>query len=328
VENGGVKVIDFNQNREFIWGHERRFNAYAEYFKRKFGARVQKVAIDAGFTCPNRDGTVGTGGCTYCNNSAFNPSYCSPQKSVNQQIKEGIEFHQNRYRRAKHYLAYFQAFSNTHAPLETLKSIYEPSLQHPEIIGWVIGTRPDCIDEQKLEYFAKMAKKIYIIIEYGIESCENQTLKLVNRGHNFETAVKALELTKKYGLSTGAHFIFGLPYETPQQWLNWAKIISALPLTTIKLHQLQILKNTALCALYQQQKESFYRFELPDYVDFIVDFLEQLSPHIIIERLAGEVPPPYLAAPTWGLIRNDNILKLIENKLEQKDTWQGRLFFN
>lgn len=310
----------------FPWGHNKRFNSYSEYFKRTLGERIQKVTIDAGFTCPNRDGTKGIGGCTYCNNDAFNPSYCKPEKSVKQQIEEGIEFHINRYRRAKNYLAYFQAYSNTYAPLEHLKKIYSEALAIPGVIGLVIGTRPDCIDDEKLAYFQELSEKYYIILEYGIESCNNETLKCINRGHTFDEAVEALEKSKKYGLKTGAHFIFGLPGESKEFMLNEAKIISSLPIDTVKFHQLQIIKGTAMEIEYKENPEKFAFFELPEYIDFFITFLERLSPDIVVERFAGEVPPRFLAGPGWGLIRNDQIMVKFEKRLEELNTWQGRLF--
>lgn len=313
-------------NKIFTWGHNRRFNSYSEYFKRTFGERVQKVTIDAGFTCPNRDGSKGIGGCTYCNNDAFNPSYCIPEKSVTQQINEGIEFHEKRYRRANKFLAYFQAYSNTYASLDHLKKIYDEALQIPGIAGLVIGTRPDCIDDEKLEYFQKLSEKHYIILEYGIESCNNETLKRINRGHTFEEAQEALEKTKKYGLKMGAHFIFGLPGESKEYLLNQAKTISSLPLDTVKFHQLQIIKETAMELEYKQHPEHFNFFELPEYIEFFIQFLERLNPEFVVERFAGEVPPRFLAGPGWGLIRNDQILNKFEKRLEELDTWQGRLF--
>lgn len=313
-------------NKKYPWGHIRRFNSYSEYFKRTFGERVQKVTIDAGFTCPNRDGVKGTGGCTYCNNDAFNPSYCIPEKSVTQQINEGIEFHEKRYRRANKFLAYFQAYSNTYAPLEDLKKIYNEALKIPGIAGLVIGTRPDCIDDEKLEYFQKLSEKCYIILEYGIESCNNETLKRINRGHTFEEAQKALEKTKKHGLKTGAHFIFGLPGESKEYLLNQAKTISSLPLDTVKFHQLQIIKGTAMEKEYKEYPGNFNFFELPEYIEFFIQFLERLNPEFVVERFAGEVPPRFLAGPGWGLIRNDQILNKFEKRLKELDTWQGRLF--
>lgn len=313
-------------NTKYPWGHNRRFNAYSNYFKRTFGERVQKVTIDAGFTCPNRDGNKGSGGCTYCNNDAFNPSYCTPNKSVTQQINEGIEFHEKRYRRANKFLAYFQAYSNTYAPLEKLKTIYDEALKVPGITGLVIGTRPDCIDEEKLEYFQELSEKYYIILEYGIESCNDNTLKLINRGHTFDEAVQALEKTKKYGIKTGAHFIFGLPGETKDYLIHEAKTISSLPLDTVKFHQLQIIKGTTMEKEYKKNPEIFTFFELPEYIDFFIQFLERLNPDFVVERFAGEVPPRFLAGPGWGLIRNDQILNKFEKRLEELDTWQGRLY--
>ncbi|MBC35476.1 MAG: TIGR01212 family radical SAM protein [Bacteroidetes bacterium] len=311
---------------EYLWGHHRRFNAYANYFKKEFGERVQKLSIDAGFTCPNRDGRVGTGGCTFCNNDAFNPSYCLPEKSVQQQIQEGIEFHQNRYRRAHSYLAYFQAYSNTYGDIDHLKSIYHQALDFPQVKGLVIGTRPDCITEQQLKYFSEISKSHYVIIEYGIESCYNSTLERINRGHTYDHAVKAIELTHSFGLKTGAHLIFGLPGESKNDMLKEAEILSQLPLNNIKFHQLQIIKGTQMENEYQKFPERFKFFELDEYVDFIIEFLELLNPKFVVERFAGEVPPRFQAGPGWGLIRNDQVLNKIERELEKRDTWQGRLF--
>ena len=310
----------------FIWKHNRRYNAYSNYFKEIFGERVQKVTINAGFTCPNRDGKISKNGCIYCDNNAFNPSYCCPTKSIVQQIEEGIEFHKNRYRRANKYLAYFQAFSNTYAELDVLKKTYQPALDNENIIGLVIGTRPDCIDDEKLDYFAQLSKNHYVIIEYGIESCNDKTLQLINRGHSFEQAVEAVEKTHKAGVKTGAHFIFGLPHETISEWMQWADIISELPLDTIKFHQLQIIKNTPIAVMYEENPAVFHSFSLDGYIDFITDFLERLNPNFVVERFAGEVPPRFLAQTSWGLIRNDQILQAVERKLEEKNTWQGKLY--
>ncbi len=310
----------------YIWNHNRRFNAYANYFRNQFGERVQKLSIDAGFTCPNRDGSSGLGGCTYCNNDAFNPSYCQPQKPVLQQINEGIEFHARRYRRAEKYLAYFQAYSNTYATLDKLEIIYNEALKHPLIAGLVIGTRPDCIDEEKIDYFASLSKQKYLIIEYGIESCYNKTLKIINRGHNFETLVKTLELTSAKGIKTGGHLIFGLPGESRKEMLAQASIISKLPLNNIKFHQLQIIKGSFMENDYHKNPQKYNFFKLDEYIEFIVDFLERLNPQIVVERFAGEVPPRFLAGPGWGLIRNDQILQKVEALLEKRNSWQGKFF--
>lgn len=310
----------------YKWRHNKRYNSYSEHFKKIFGKRVQKVSVDAGFTCPNRDGALAYQGCTYCNNNAFNPSYCTPGKSINLQIKEGIEFHKNRYRRANKYLVYFQPYSNTYAPVELLKELFNEALTFPGIIGLVIGTRPDCIDDEKLEYFKYLSKQHYIIIEYGIESCYNNTLKKINRRHTFEQSLEAIEKTARYGINVGAHMIFGLPGETKKDMINEVEILSSLPLNNIKFHQLQIIKNTVIASEYQESPEKFSLFTLNKYVDFIVEFIQKLNPDFIIERFSGEVPPRFLVAPDWGLIRNDRINILIEKKLEEFDTWQGKYY--
>jgi radical SAM protein (TIGR01212 family) len=304
----------------------RRFNSYAGYFRRRFGRRVQKVAINAGFTCPNRDGTLAVGGCTFCNNGAFNPSYCLPAKSVTQQIDEGVAFHAaHRYREAQQYLAYFQAYSNTYAPLDTLRALYGEALRHPLVAGIVVGTRPDCVDSAKLDYLAQLAQEKYVAVEYGVESCYDRTLRRINRGHDFATAVRAVEETARRGVSVGAHIIFGLPDETRDDMLREAEILSALPLTTVKFHQLQLLKNTAMAHEFAARPQDFVRFGVEEYVDFFVDFLERFNPNIVVERFAGEAPPRFLVRPEWGLIRNEQLLAMLDRRLEQRSTWQGRL---
>ncbi|MCK4345868.1 MAG: TIGR01212 family radical SAM protein [Bacteroidales bacterium] len=310
----------------YSWGHSRRFNAYANYFKEVFGERVQKVSIDAGFTCPNRDGTAGWGGCTFCNNDAFNPSYCTAEKSVRQQLEEGIKFHKTRYRRSSKYLAYFQAYSNTYASLDKLIEKYDEALNFPNVIGLVIGTRPDCIDKEKLDYFRKLSEKVYLIIEYGIESCYNKTLKRINRGHTFEQSVYAVKETAKRGIRTGAHLIFGLPGETRKEMLDEAGIISRLPLDNVKFHQLQIIKRTAMEREYKRAPGNFDLFSWEEYLEFLIKFLERLNPEFVVERFTGEAPPRFLAGPRWGLKRTDQILNLIEERLDEKDTWQGKRY--
>jgi radical SAM protein (TIGR01212 family) len=308
----------------YPWHHNRRYNSYTEYFRKHFGERVQKVTIDAGFTCPNRDGSKGFGGCTYCNNDSFNPSYCMPHKSITQQISEGVEFHANRYRRAGSFLAYFQAFSNTYAPLETLKKLYNEALSYPGVIGLVIGTRPDCIDDEKLEYFKELSKKYYVIIEYGIESCYNRTLERINRGHTFEQSVEAIEKTAQYGIKTGAHFMFGLPGESREDMLNQVHIINTLPLDNIKFHQLLIVKDTTMAKDYKVDPSQFTFFSMEEYIDFIIHFLERLNPAFMVERFTSEVPPRFQAGPNWGLVRAFTVLQKLEKRLEELDTWQGK----
>lgn len=303
----------------------KRYNSFVGYFKRKYGERLQKIVLDAGFTCPNRDGKVGRGGCTYCDNAAFHPSYSTAGKNLHQQMDEGIGFHKVRYRTTEHYLAYFQSFSNTYAPLERLKALYEEALSHPDVVGIVIGTRPDCVDEEKLDYIAELAKKHVVIVEYGIESCYDQTLGRINRGHDFETARRAVEMTAQRGVDVGAHFILGLPGETKQMMLDSCALINALPIRSVKFHQLQIVKGTRMEKEYAECPEDFERFSLDEYLDFFTDMLERLRPDLFIERFVGEVPPRFVNETPWGLIRNVELLRLLEKRLEERDTWQGRL---
>jgi radical SAM protein (TIGR01212 family) len=308
----------------YPWQHSRRFNAYPDYMRKVFGTRVQKVAVDAGFTCPNRDGNVGTGGCTFCNNDAFNPSYCSASKPVRQQLQDGKEFHKTRYRSAKKYMAYFQAYSNTYKPLNELKRIYEEALSEEDIVGLVIGTRPDCIDESLLDYFQLLSEKVYLVIEYGIESVYNKTLQRINRGHTFEDSVKALEKTSQRGILTGGHMVFGLPEEKRDEILDSARIISELPLHSVKFHQLQIMNNTRMAEEYSQHPERFHFLPvIEDYLEFMVQYIENLNPSFVLERIAGETPPRFNVRVPWDL-RYDQVLVKFEKLLEERDTWQGK----
>ncbi|HOI32066.1 MAG: TIGR01212 family radical SAM protein [Bacteroidales bacterium] len=312
----------------YPWGDQRRFNSYTAYFKKIFGGRIQKISLDAGFTCPNRDGSKGYGGCTYCVNDAFNPSYCQPSKSITQQLEEGKEFHQKRYRRASKYLAYFQAYSNTYADLDTLRKRYREALSVEGVVGLVIGTRPDVVDDEVLKLLAEIKKEKYVMVEYGVESIYDQTLKRINRGHDFAATKSAIHKTAAFGIPVGAHLIFGLPGESHQMMLDAAEVLSNLPLTTIKFHQLQLFKNTAMAEEYKQNPEEFMLFDLESYIDFIVSFTERLNPAIVIERFAGEVPPRYLISAPFGTLRYDAVLQRIEKELENRDTFQGKKFIN
>lgn len=303
----------------------KRYNSFVGYFKRKYGERLQKIVLDAGFTCPNRDGKVGRGGCTYCDNAAFHPSYSTSGKSLHQQLDEGIEFHKVRYRTTEHYLAYFQSFSNTYAPLERLKELYEEALSHPQVVGIVIGTRPDCIDEDKLDYLAELSKKCVVILEMGIESCYDVTLKRINRGHDFKTAADAVKMASDRGLDVGVHFILGLPGETRKMMLDSCAMINSLPIRSVKFHQLQIVKGTRMEKEYEDCPQDFVRFSLDEYMDFFTDMLERLRPDLYIERFVGEVPPRFVNETPWGLVRNVELLRMLEKRLEERDTWQGRL---
>ncbi len=421
----------------FEFPEGKRYNSFVGYYRRRFGERLQKLVLDAGFSCPNRDGTVGRGGCTFCDNAAFHPGYSTPGKPLLVQIDEGIEFQRVRYPRARRYLAYFQAYSNTYAPLERLKALYGEVLGHPEVVGIVVGTRPDCVDEEKLDYLADLAggrvlpgwrrslgvtsgngvisgedvppeegvppgerllpevdvspgerlfpgedvlpgvdvspeeklipgegvspgkrlfpgedvisgpstrqaeglssggflegagRTIYapiVVVEYGIESCHDGTLRRINRGHDFECARRAVEMTASRGIDTGAHFILGLPGETRDMLLGQCGLISSLPLRSVKFHQLQIVKGTAMEKEYSADPSVFYRPGLEDYLDFVIDILERLRPDLYIERVAGEVPPRFVNDTPWGLVRNFEILRLLDKRMEERGAWQGRLW--
>ena len=345
----------------FGFSEGKRYNSFVGYYRRRYGERLQKLVLDAGFSCPNRDGTVGRGGCTYCDNAAFHPGYSTPGKPLLTQIDEGITFQKVRYPRARHYLAYFQTYSNTYGSLERLKALYEEVLSHPEVVGIVIGTRPDCVDEVKLDYLADLAAgrvlpgwqrslrqtpgpnvqapgptvqapvpdtltAPIVVVEYGIESCHDSTLRHINRGHNFECARKAVEMTAERGIDTGAHFILGLPGETRDMLLDQCSLISSLPLRSVKFHQLQIVKGTAMEKEYAADPSAFYRPGLDEYLDLVIDILERLRPDLYIERVAGEVPPRFVNDTPWGLVRNFEILRLLDKRLEERGTWQGRLY--
>lgn len=310
----------------YPWGDNRPYNSYSAYFRARFGERVQKVAINAGFTCPNRDGRVGRGGCTFCNNEAFTPSYCKAVKSITQQIDEGIEFHQRRYRTASRYLAYFQSFSNTYAPLEVLRQRYSEALSHEGVVGLVIGTRPDCVDEAVLDYLAELSKEYYITVEYGIESCYDESLQRINRGHDFACAERAVKMTAERGLSVGAHFVLGLPGESDEMILAQVERINALPLTTIKFHQLQVFRGTAMEREYDEHPELFRFWELDDYFDLMVEILRRLRPDIVVERFASEAPPRYHYGRNWGLVRNETLWAMFEKRLRERGAYQGELY--
>lgn len=317
----------------------KRYNTFVGYYKRVYGERLQKLVIDAGFTCPNRDGTVGYGGCSFCDNAAFHPSYSTAGKSIAAQIDEGIEFHQVRYRNTRHYLAYFQSYSNTYAPLTRLKELYLEALSHPHIVGIVIGTRPDCIDEEKLDWLAELKAgralpdwcrdgfgSPVVKVEYGIESCYDATLLRVGRGHDVAAAERAVKLSAERGLDPGAHFILGLPGESRSMLVEQCSFISSLPLHSVKFHQLQLVKGTRIEKEYAAVPHDFLRLDLPEYLDLVVDILERLRPDLYIERVAGEVPPRFVNETQWGLIRNFQILHLLDDCLSGRNTWQGRLF--
>ncbi len=315
-----------SNSEAYPWGDRRRYNSYSRYFRELFGGRIQKISVDAGFTCPNRDGTLGTGGCTFCVNDAFTPSYCHRGDSITRQIDDGIGFHARRYKKSTGFLVYFQSFSNTYKPLDELRDLYGQALAHPAVRGIVVGTRPDCVDASTLDYFARLSRDHYVVIEYGVESVYDTTLRAVNRGHDFACSKRAVEMTAARGIHCGAHFILGLPGETPQMLLEQAAVINALPLETVKFHQLQLFAGTPMERRYREHPEEFRFFSLDEYIDLFIDLLERLRPDLVIERFAGEAPERFQAGPSWGALRNERLVQLLEARLEQRGTWQGRIF--
>jgi radical SAM protein (TIGR01212 family) len=308
----------------FSWGHSKRYNDFPTYFRNLFSERVQKVSVDAGFTCPNRDGTKGWGGCTYCNNKTFKPTYCNLENSVSYQVQKGIGFFEKKYKSMR-FLAYFQAYTSTWAPLENLIPLYEEALQHPKIVGLVISTRPDAVNKELMDYLTELSKKVYVMVEFGLESHLDTSLEKMNRGHTFAESVWALQQTSKRKIRNCAHLILGLPGEKRSDWLDQARIISQLPVNNLKLHQLQIHKGTVLEKQYRKNPEDFHLFSAEEYIDLVVDYLELLNPKIIVERFISQAPPEMLIAPKWEL-KNFEFVAKVEKRLKERDTWQGRLF--
>lgn len=308
----------------YSWGHGRRYNDFPTYFRTLFSERVQKVSIDAGFTCPNRDGSKGLGGCTYCNNKTFKPTYCNLENSVSSQVLKGIDFFARKYEAMK-FLAYFQAYTNTYAPLDDLKRLYEEALEHPKIIGLVISTRPDAVSNELLDYLAELSRTVYVMVEFGLESHLDRTLESINRGHSFSESVWALEETAKRGINNCAHMIVGLPGESRDELLGQARIVSQLPVKNLKLHQLQIHHGTILARQYNENPERFQLYTAEEYIELVVDYLELLNPAIIVERFISQAPPDLLIAPKWGL-KNFEFVAKVEKRLAERNTWQGRLF--
>lgn len=302
------------------------YRSYTDFLKQKFGARVQKLSVHAGLTCPNRDGTKGKGGCIYCLNEAFTPSYCKSEKSIGQQLREGMEFHRNRYRRASSYIAYFQSYTNTYSETIHLQTMFEEAMNEERIVGITIGTRPDCIHNNIAELLSKFSEKIFIKVELGIESVFDETLHYVRRGHTMNDTLNALSILKEFHIPVGGHLILGLPGENRDHILKTATVVSDLGLFSLKLHQLQIFKGTELERIYLESQKKIPLFDLNEYIEIVTDFTEMLNPEIYIERFAGEVPPRYLIAPDWGMIRYDQILKKIQKRFSERNTYQGRLY--
>lgn len=286
-----------------------QYNDFGTWLRKRFpDFRVQKISIDAGFTCPNRDGRISTGGCTYCDNRTFNPSYCDRRKSIREQLREGKRFFNRKYSDMK-YLAYFQAFTNTYGSIDSLRRMYEEALAEEDVVGLVIGTRPDCISAPLLDYLEELSRQTFLIVEYGIESANDDTLRRINRGHTFECSRKAVEMTAERDILTGGHIILGLPGEDREESLRQAPIISSLPLNILKIHQMQIIKGTSLAEEYLQHPFPLYNVE--EYLHLIADYISLLRKDLVLERFVSQSPPELLIAPRWGL-KNYQFVHLLE----------------
>lgn len=283
---------------------------YGTFLREQFpDFKVQKIAIHAGFTCPNRDGTVGTGGCTYCNNQTFNPEYCTTDKSVTAQLEEGKQFFARKYPTMK-YLAYFQAYTNTYGELQTLKAKYEEALRVPDVVGLVIGTRPDCMPDDLLDYLTELNQRTFLIVEYGVESANNDTLKRINRGHTFECACETILRTVERGIKVGIHLILGLPGEDHEELMRQAKVIAQLPITTLKLHQLQLIRGTKMVREYEAHPEQFYLYTADEYIELVLDYIQVLPEDLVMERFVSQSPKSMLLAPDWGLKNHEFAAKV------------------
>ena len=295
---------------------KKRYNDYGTWIREQFSFRVQKISVDAGFSCPNRDGKVGRGGCVFCDNRTFNPAYCEREKSITEQIIAGKEFFKRKYPDMK-YLAYFQAYSNTYADVETLKRRYEEALSVEDVVGIVIGTRPDCVPDDTLDYLDKLNRQTFMIVEYGIESANDETLRIINRGHSFECSADAVRRTADRGIITGGHVIIGLPGEGPEECLRQADIISSLPLNILKLHQMQVVKGTRLAEM-----NPYIYNKVEDYIRLVAEYISRLRPDLILERFVSQSPKGMVIAPSWGL-KNHEFTNLLDNYLREHDITQG-----
>lgn len=298
-----------------------RYNDYGSFLQQHFAGKVQKISINGGFTCPNRDGSVGRGGCTFCNNQTFNPDYCRSELSVTEQLQEGIHFFARKYPTMR-YLAYFQAYTSTYDNLDRLIARYEEALKVEGVVGIIIGTRPDCMPPALLDYLAQLAQRTFVTVEYGVESTIDTTLQRINRGHDYATAVDAITRTAQAGIITGAHLILGLPGESREDMLSHATRLSQLPLHTIKLHQLQLIRGTVMGNEYEAQPQHFDIPDIDTYIDLAIDFAELLRPDIVIERFVSQSPAELLIAPHWG-VKNHEFTARLLRRMRQRDAIQG-----
>lgn len=298
------------------------YNDFGAWLRSHFPYKVQKISVDAGFTCPNRDGRIGRGGCTFCDNNTFNPSYCNKNSSIREQLETGKKFFARKYPEMK-YLAYFQAYTNTYAPLDTLKRMYEEALGTENVVGIVIGTRPDCVNKELLDYLGSLSQQVFVSVEYGIESTNDTTLKNINRGHSFDCTRRAISETAARGITVGGHVILGLPGEDTQESLRQASIISQTELDILKIHQLQIIRGTRLEREYCEHP--FHLYTPEEYIGLLTEYIRRLRPNIVLDRFTSQSPADMLVAPRWGL-KNHEFADRLANHMRAVGAYQGQLY--
>ena len=298
------------------------YNDFGAWLRSHFPYKVQKISVDAGFTCPNRDGRIGRGGCTFCDNNTFNPSYCNKNSSIREQLETGKKFFARKYPEMK-YLAYFQAYTNTYAPLDTLKRMYEEALGTENVVGIVIGTRPDCVNKELLDYLGSLSQQVFVSVEYGIESTNDTTLKNINRGHSFDCTRRAISETTDRGITVGGHIILGLPGEDMQESLRQASIISQTELDILKIHQLQIIRGTRLEREYSEHP--FHLYTPEEYIGLLTEYIRRLRPNIVLDRFTSQSPADMLVAPRWGL-KNHEFADRLANHMRAVGAYQGQLY--
>jgi radical SAM protein (TIGR01212 family) len=301
-----------------------RFNAYNAHLRRKFGQRVQKVSIDAGFTCPNVDGSVAMGGCTFCDNRSFSPSRRIPRQAILEQIDLGISKLKRRYRCEK-FIAYFQPATNTYAPVERLRSVYSAALEHPQVVGMAIGTRPDCVPDEVLDLLSEFAGKRYLSVEYGMQTMHDRSLDWMNRGHHHDAMIDCMQRSQGRGFEICAHVIFGLPGETHEDMLATTREVARLGFDAVKLHNLYAVRNTPLAD--QVARGEVQLMDRDTYIQVLVDSLELLPPNCLVERISGDAPPDYFIGPAWCLDK-PAVRQAFLSELERRDTWQGKRWVN
>jgi radical SAM protein (TIGR01212 family) len=297
-----------------------RINSYGHYLRQRFGCRISKVNLDAGFTCPNRDGSKGVGGCIFCNNSSFSPRETIASIPLKEQLEAGMAYHRKRLGSQK-FIAYFQKYTNTYAAVEQLEELYMEALSHPDVIGISVGTRPDCLTDQVVELLSRIAEKHYLCLELGLQSADDSILQQINRGHTLADFVNSVQRANGHGFDICGHLIYGFSDETPRDFLPTADLFNSLPgITSLKLHQLHVVEGTPLASLYRHGQ--FTPLQLDQYVNTAADFLERLHPRISIQRLYGSSPREILVAPRWGL-KNNQLWYAVINELKRRNSWQG-----